>query len=255
MSIIFTTAFKDIKRSTWNSYKRTNQNYYDNFYNLVDTIQYKLIVYLEPDSKAQIINNKVFNDNIIFIDMNDVDTFYRKYLEKDKAIIESDIYKKKIPEHRKNNPEHVFSEYTMITNSKINFIKHTQHLFPTYEYYSWIDFCTFNSNINNIPKNININLLVPKITYSCLNILPTISIEPNYMLGSDTIYFDGSSFIVYNTYVTLLHDLWEKKIIEYQDKMITDDDQNLVLQLYFDNPEIFNIIYNKEWFKLYKHLQ
>jgi hypothetical protein len=30
--------------------------------------------------------------------------------------------------------------------------------------------------------------------------------------------------------------LWENKLIEWQEKYITDDDQNLVLQLYFDNP-------------------
>ena len=79
--------------------------------------------------------------------------------------------------------------------------------------------------------------------------------DPNEMLSSDIIYFDGSSFIVHNTYVNLFHDLWEKKIIEFQEKYISDDDQNLVLQIYFDHPELFNNIYSHEFYKLYKSLQ
>jgi hypothetical protein len=75
------------------------------------------------------------------------------------------------------------------------------------------------------------------------------------MLASDTVYFDGSAFIVHNELVNLFHDLWENKIIEFQENNVTDDDQNLVLQIFFDNPELFNIIHNKEWFKLYKSLQ
>ena len=255
MSIIFTTSFKDINRSNWNIYERSNNMYYNHFYKLAENIPYKLIVYLEQNIMEEITKNKIFNDNIIFIDMNNVDTFYNKYTEKDKLIIESEDYKKKIPQHRKINPEHLYSEYNMINHSKICFVKHTKNIFPNYEYYAWIDFGTFNNDISNIPKNINFNLLKPVITYGLLENLPNISIDPNYMLTSDKIYFQGSTFIVYNTYVNLFHDLWERKIIEFQENNITDDDQNLVLQIYFDNPELFNTIYTKEWFKLYKYLQ
>lgn len=255
MTIIFTTAFKDIKRCKWDYYQRTNDTYYEDFYKLAENIKYKLVVYLEPDIKQQIIKNKNFNDNIIFMDMNNVNTFYNKYLKKDKYIIESEKYNKKIPYHRINNPEHKYSEYNMINHSKINFIKNTKNIFSGYEYYAWIDFGNLNRDIENIPKNIDFDLLVPKITYNCLNYHTYMRPDPNEMLSSDIIYFDGSSFIVHNTYVNLFHDLWEKKIIEFQEKYISDDDQNLVLQIYFDHPELFNNIYSHEFYKLYKSLQ
>ena len=245
MEIIFTTAFKDIHRSQWNHYKRTNANYYDDFYKLAKNIHYKLIVYVETDEPK-------INDNIIFVKINEVDTFYDKYLEKEKEIIESENYKNKIPNHRKFNPEHVYAEYNLINNSKINFVKHTKKLFPNYQYYAWIDFGTFNRNVENIPKNINFELLVPKITYNCFTCLSTNRPDPNDMLASDVIYFQGSTFIVHNEYVNLFHDLWEKKLLEFQEKNITDDDQNVVLQIYFDNPTLFNKVYTNQWYTLYK---
>lgn len=42
---------------------------------------------------------------------------------------------------------------------------------------------------------------------------------------------------------------------KWQNDYICDDDQALVLQLYYDNPSIFNIILDNEWFSLFrKHL-
>ena len=73
MEIIFTTAFKDIQRSKWNDFQRTNANYYNDFYKLAENIHYKLIVYIETDEPK-------INDNIIFVKINEVDTFYDKYL-------------------------------------------------------------------------------------------------------------------------------------------------------------------------------
>jgi hypothetical protein len=84
--------------------------------------------------------------------------------------------------------------------------------------------------------------------------LPPTCPDPNDMLTSDTIYFDGSSFIVPSSYVTLYQDLFEQKIQEFQEKCITDDDQNLVLSIYYDSPHLFQV-YNGRWFSLFKELQ
>ena len=48
--------------------------------------------------------------------------------------------------------------------------------------------------------------------------------------------------------------MYENKIQEWQEKYISDDDQNLVLQLYYDNSELFHIIYNNKWFSLFYSL-
>ena len=149
--IIFTTAYKDINRKKWNCYQRSNEEYIKGFYNLCSYINYKLIVYLEDDIKEIITKGKIFNENIFFISLKDVVTFYDKYLEKDKKIMETKEYQDKIPYYRKANPEHIYSEYNFINHSKVNFIRHTKDLFPDYKFYAWIDFGTMNLEIENIP--------------------------------------------------------------------------------------------------------
>jgi len=253
--IIFTTAYKDINRGNWNNFVRSNKTYIDYFYNLADNIKYKLVVYVECDIKEIMFNEHTFNDNIIFIDMNGVYTFYQKYLEKDKIIINSEIFKGKIPENRKNKPECLYSEYNLINHSKINFVANTKRIFPNYKYYSWIDFGIMNEKIENIPNNIDISLLQNKIIYHCVHPPPTERISEEEMLKSDQVYFLGSAFIVFRDLVEHFENIWEYKIIQWQEQYITDDDQNLILQLYYNCPGLFQKIENTEWFGIYRKLQ
>ena len=75
--IIFVTAFKDINRENWEYFSRGNDTYLNNFLKLAKNIDYLLIVYLEP-SMIEKIKDIQFNNNIIFKNMIDVDTFYYK---------------------------------------------------------------------------------------------------------------------------------------------------------------------------------
>lgn len=255
--IIFVTAFKDINRDKWMTYNVSNGRYVDYFYDLAKTIKYKLVVYVENDIKEFIMNrfNKKFNDNIIFKELTSVNTFFDKFIQKDKIIINSDIYQNKIPDYRKKNPEHIYSEYNLINHSKINFVKHTKNLFPNYLFYAWIDFGRMNERLDNIPKNIDISLLPNnKITYHCVNEPPVDKIDENEMLKSHAVYFLGSSFIVPRDLIESFESLWENKIINWHERWITDDDQNLVLQLYYDTPYLFNKITYADWYGMYRKL-
>jgi hypothetical protein len=80
-NIIFITAFKDIERNNWNDYKRTNEEYYEYFANLTNNIKYNLVVYLDDDIKNILLKKYNFASNIIFKNINDVETFYNKYLD------------------------------------------------------------------------------------------------------------------------------------------------------------------------------
>jgi len=187
--------------------------------------------------------------------MNNVNTFYKKYLEKDKSIIESEMYKNKIPAHRKNNPEHLYSEYNLINHSKINFINYTKNKYPDYKFYAWIDFGSMNYDVINVPKNINFNLVPNKITYKCIKEIPKIIPDANEMLSSDDVYLLGSSFIIYKNLVQVFELIYEKKLTEWYENNISDDDQNLVLQIYKEIPELFHKIYHTEWFGMYHALR
>jgi len=253
--IIFTTAYKDINRIKWDNFKRSNDHYLRGFKNLCSNIPYTLIVYVEEDIKKLITETIQIASNIIFMDITKVDTFYNKYLDIDKEIIQSEAYLKKIPLNRKDCPEHKYSEYNLINHSKINFVNYTKKKFPKYKYYAWIDFGTMNENIDNIPKNIDFTLIPPKITFKCIVNPPQKRPSENEMLASNCIYFLGSSFIIFTDLVEHYEKIYESKLIEWQKKGITDDDQSLILQLYYDNPKLFHIINHSKWFGFYSALK
>lgn len=251
-NILFVTAYKDIDRHLWHIYRRTTDEYIQSFLRLANNIKYKLIVYVENDVRDKLIGEYSFPLNVIFRDFNAVDTFLNKFLCNDKVIIHSETYQNKIPNDRKTNPEHLYSEYNLINHSKINFVNDAQNHYPNYQFYSWIDFGYAKGDevIPNLPKNINVSQLPPKIIYHCIR-LPVNKIDPNMMLRSHDIYLTGSSFIVHSSLVCKLHELWENKIMEWQNMNITDDDQSLILQVYFDRPELFHLVQNNAWFSLF----
>ena len=246
--VLFVTAYKDINRESWQHYVLTNDYYIERFIRLTNNIQYKLIVYVE-DSKMNKLKCYTFKPNIIFKKFEDVDIFLDKYLEKDKEIMTSEIYKSKIPDHRKINPEHIYSEYNLINHSKINFVRHSKNLYPNYRFYSWIDF-GFARETTTVPKNINFPILPEKIIYQVLKI-PEYVIDPNIMLSLDDIYFAGSTFIIHHSLVEIIECLYEKKIQEFQSNYITDDDQNLILQIFYENKHLFCFVENENWQTLY----
>ena len=92
------------------------------------------------------------------------------------------------------------------------------------------------------------------LVYHFIEDPPLQRIDENAMLCSNYVYMLGSSFIVPNNLVENFESIWEKKLIDWQNKYITDDDQNLVLQLYFDNPELFSKIKNEKWYNMYSNL-
>jgi hypothetical protein len=251
--IIFVTAYKDIKRSGWNRFSRTNKEYIDWFYNLAYNITYKLVVYVEDDILKMITEKNMFGDHIIFKNFNSVDTFLNKYLEKENDVISSDIYKSRIHPSRREFPEHCYGEYNLITHSKVNFVKNCKDCFPSYQYYAWIDFGSLNSHIGHIPTNLDLSGLQEKIYCHAFLPLPEKRLDEIEMLSTGDVYILGSGFIAHHSLVEKFESLWEQKIVEWQNKFISDDDQSLAIQLYYDNPHLFGAIHYDLWFGLYPY--
>jgi len=252
--ILFVTAFKDIGREQWSSIQRTNNEYFYKFFLITQTIQHNLVVFIEDNIKKQLLEKYIFLDNVLFFDMNNVDTFYKQFLHSQTKIINSLDYKSKIPIDRKGAPEHNYAEYNLINHSKINFIREAKFLFPNYSFYSWIDF-GFGKSIDHLPTKIsNINSLPRKIIYHNEFDIPETKITPNDMLKEHRIFFIGSSLIIPNELIENFENLWKSKIIELENINVVDDDQNIVYQLYFDNKDMFELIRGKHWFAFYEIL-
>jgi len=254
MSILFVSAFKDINRKSWSSIPRTNEVYVEQFMNLANNISYRMIVFVEPFMK-EILSKKNLKSTIELVDSSLVTTFYDKFIENERKMIASDTYKKKIAVDRKSNPEHWCAEYNMVNHSKINYVAYSKQAYPGYEFYSWLDFGCIRNTIADVPMNINFSKLHKKISYLSLQQPPKIPISANNMIPSHEIYLAGSQFVVHTDLVEQFEKLYEAKLLQWQEETICDDDQNLILQLYFDNRDLFELFPSNKWFTLFsQHL-
>jgi hypothetical protein len=253
--ILFITAYKDIGRSNWITHKRTTDDYLNYFLNILENIEYKLLVFLDDDVKEKILNICSIRENIIFLKLSDVELFYDTYLETQKNVMGSLEFQKKVPIHRfRKHPETWSAKYNLINHSKVNFVRHSKQLYPEYKFYSWIDF-GFVRDCSSLPKKLNVSKFPEKIMYQSFK-TPDLNNRINaiQMLQINEPFIAGSAFIVPNSLVEKFENIYEKKIIQWEENYISDDDQSLVLQLYYENPSLFYLILENEWFSLYKHL-
>ena len=254
-SILFITAYKDIKRSLWEHYTMTNDDYVKSFLNILNFMTYDTIVFVEQHIFDIIMkqSNNTVKSNIKFVNIDNFiqNTFFTTLMERDKAVMNSDIYKNKLAPHRIINPEHLYSEYNLINHSKISFIKQSKAYY-NYDYYAWIDFGYIRNSDLNIPRNINVSVLPKKIMYSCFQYPDSNNrIDPNRLLQLDVILIMGGSFIVPNSLVDIYEGLYEENLIKLYDQYITDDDQNVVVQINYNHPELFHLLKTDKWFNLY----
>lgn len=253
--IIFVTAFIDIGRDKWTHSKRTIDDYFYWFHNLAKTIDYKLIVYVNTEIKTKLFSKYQFKKNIEFIDIDKVDTFLNKYLETEQQILDSEEFKRKIPENRLGIRAETWNgKYNLLNHSKIDFIKYSKKLYPNYKFYSWIDFGYVRDLPENTPNNLNLEKIPNKIIYETFK-LPTCRIDEHEIYKIDETIMKGSGFIVPNNLVEIFHTNYENKLNNWYSRHLCDDDESMVLQLYFDNPELFHIIIDKNWFSVFNHFK
>lgn len=264
--ILFVTAYKDIKRNSWLASSKSNEEYFKNFDRLATKINYDLVVFLEEPYLTALIEKYKHKKNIFFEDLSKVNTFLNQYLDKDLQIIKSKKYKNKIPEHRKNLPEHLYSDYNLINHSKINFVNFANKTYENYNFYSWIDFGMIRqNNLNSIPSNINLKgIPLDKITYQFKLMPPKKRIDPDLILQGlpkavnnivvNGVYVMGSAFICPKDFAPVFEKKWESKLLSFYENDITDDDQSLILQIYYDDPDFFCAKVSANWFNLYNIL-
>lgn len=251
--ILFVTAYKDIGRSNWEYYRRNNDEYIECFLNMANNIEYNLVVFINDDIRQLLVSHGFCpKPNIFFYDLPE-DTFLTKYGQIENDIINSAEYKSKIPTKRQTCPEHWCSEYNLINHSKINFVRSAKDLHPGYDFYSWLDFgCMYH--IEDVPKNSDISQLTKgKIRYIACDQPPESPVSEETMLAYNGVYITGSMFVTDSDFVEEYERLYDKKLQDWHSRGICDDDQSLILQLYFDNPDIFELIY-APWFTLFRQL-
>ena len=260
MSIIFTCAFRDIKRDQWTSqYNRSVDEYVGNFINMARNFPHPLIVYIEPHVQDRInrflaFSNIKLSNSIAFHPLSDVVTFYERYVDREKALMSTPEYQAKIPENRKTNPEHIANGYNAAVHSKVNSLAKTLERYPQFDYYAWIDFGYYKTFCTpaHLPREIDYSKLSPvHITVGVCCRPPEIPITPDEMLATDIIYHHTASFIVPRGMVKELETRYEAKVLALYDQCVADDDQSIFYFLFVDRPQDFRLFQKSGWMTLF----
>jgi hypothetical protein len=249
--MIFTTAYCNIGRDQWGELARSHSKYIEHFNSMISNgFYYPLVVYTHNYVIQEMIASYNYPPNIFFCDISGVDTFLKEpYLSNEKEIMHSPEFQTKIPDCRKGCIEHSHPEYTLLTHSKLCFLKHTRSLFPFSPYFAWIDLgyptksnicgwpvCTFNPN----PNSINTSLLEQKVHIGSKKILGW-KVSEEEMLECNYHAFYAFSFIIHNDIFDEFYRIYVEKLTQWQIKGHSDDEQALLYQVYQENPSVFKI--------------
>ena len=143
MKLLFVTAYKHLGRETWNS-SRSFELYMEYF---------KRIVHLDPivfvdEPHASVIREQTGLQRVFPYD--EQDTFFPKYLERQREILKRDDYKE-FRDYWPNWPSFEHAEYGLVNFSKISLVRRASEMFPDYTHYAWIDF-GYAKNKNCVPS-------------------------------------------------------------------------------------------------------
>jgi hypothetical protein len=243
--ICYVSAFLDLGRENWNSFSRSFEDYFRAFLPLTDLIEKenaKLVLFMDKRYSHRVRELNVKNIILVEIDrefMSEKSGLWKR-IEREKEIVNSEFYKSLVS-HRLTFPENTNAEYTMINHAKIDFVGMAVDMVEE-EYFCWVDFGYFK-NPESIPKRlldigklstntVNYTLINPIDSFDS-NIIYTLRFAPE-KIGGFFFFGDRGSLLEYKK---VYYDIHEK----FQKMGIVDDDQHIVLQCYFNAPDLFTL--------------
>ena len=264
MSLCYVSAFLDLNRDSWTSFKRSFEEYFQSFVPLIDMFRnlvnttYQLIIFIDK-TRSNIVKEYINNlSNVLVIEIDEDYLFKNSVLwqrlPKEMEIMNSESYKNLIP-HRLSYPEHSNPKYTLINHAKIDFINLAMNMCYC-DYFCWVDFGYF-ALPERIPSAfLDINLFdKEKINYTLINPLSIYDKDIYYTLITAPeriggFFFFGNRKVLF-AYQQLYHTIHQ----QLQDMGIVDDDQHIALRCYFTQPELFHLHYLGGWHKALTHFQ
>jgi len=251
--VTIVTAFFDINRSSWDKHSRTSKEYIDSFLNYF-LLDYTMIIFIDLLYLKYITELNYKNKTFIIIDSNFLNENIHawKNIEKDRSIMNSDIYKDFLKERiNLGHPENIYPEYNCINHAKIDFLSFALPFIKT-DFVCWSDFgyhkAILHNNVSLFPTDtfdiskFNTN----KINIFLRNEIKEIDYDPYYTLKYAPEVFTGTFYGLPVNKVREFQELYHKSVDELHNFGISDDDQHVLLRCYYKNPELFELYYSKD---------
>lgn len=259
MSLCIVSAFLDIGREEWSTFRRSTEQYFSHFKPYV-AMNHDMIVFI--DSK-HIESLRVICDNnnhikLIPIDkqwMQDNIYAYRQ-LSREKEIMESDKFKNLV-KHRLLHPECSKPEYNIIQHAKIDFVAHViNNKLSEADYFAWSDFGYFQHS-SRIPKfGLDINKFdLEKINFQAINTLCPSDFNIAFTLTNAPERIGGFFYLGNAKNLLIYQDIYHKICKEFYDMGIVDDDQHIMIQSIIRIPSLFKVWNLGGWHLVYNYFQ
>lgn len=268
-NICIVTAFFDIGRGEWNNeYKRSSNFYLESFlhyldypYNMVCFIDDRYIdTILQYYTKSSYHNKKFIPINEKWLE-NNIHSW--KQIYKDKEILSSDEYKKKIEFRKKiivdlnltipKNyynflPENENPKYNSINHSKIDFIMYSiQNGYIKEDITCWCDFGYFGTQHKNNKETFPTSTLDitkfsnNKITFFLKKNVEKKDLDPNYTLIYAPEVFTGTFWGGPTNLMSKMQELYHNCVEELYSINISDDDQHIYLRCCLKQNDMFDL--------------
>ena len=225
----------------------------DAFLRMAGEIKYPLVVYVEPHIEQMLPQN--LPEHISVLPLSYIHPcFVAKYAKQEQEIINSKEYQALVPASRKGLGEHSDARYNLVNHNKVLMVQDAARRYSGYSHIGWIDFgCVRGEKMRAVvPKDIDLGKLpAAKVLYQCLIQPGSSHYSPREMLSCDEIYFAGSMWVTPVNLAERYAALYDKILRQWHILGVSDDDQNVVYQLFHDHPDMFASIEYPGWFRLY----
>lgn len=257
--LCYVSAFLDIGRSEWRTYKRTTENYIDCFmFNIdmflenIDIINnYEMIVYID-DKYYEILKTKIYEkdfNNLLPIKLIPINENWLnnnlilwKRLEEEQKVMQKEEFKILLGNRKNLYPECWNAKYTLINHSKIDFVCHSIKNYTNADYVCWFDF-GYNETKERLPKRlIDISKLSEdKIIYIMVNPIQEEDLNIYFTLYYARETFGGGFFVGKKHKLLEFQKLYHDIHLLLLKNNICDDDQGLLTQIYAERPNLFKL--------------
>lgn len=247
-SALFISAFYDIGRHTWNDNFKCTPDAYTKYIDQMMSLSQNFCIYL--DGSVYDKYKAKYGDSIQ--PYNSQDTLIPWSIEHESRIMQSQEYQDLL-KHRLHHPEHSRPMYNAVNHNKVHFLKRAAQERPEFTHYIWIDihYLRHNDLPCFIETQVHDKILIGSSKYpeSLKGLSQTDIVTSTYD------HLQGSVYIVPSKLVTTLYDLYTKQLELNYKVNIADDDQGIHLNIYQNNPDLYQILYTAKFgnfFKVYE---
>lgn len=259
MSLCLVSAFLDIGRQDWITFRRPIGQYLANFYPYVN-INHEMIVFMDDvhvETFRQLCGDRK-HITIIPINRDWMREHIHAYrqLPRETEIMESTEFRNLI-KHRLEHPECSKPEYNIMQHAKIDFVAHViNNKLSVAKYYAWTDFGYFQDRSRIPQRNLQINKFdLDKVNFQAISEITPQDFDILYTLTKAPERVGGFFYLGNPEQLLKYQELYHQICKEFHDVGIVDDDQHIMIQSVKAAPSLFKVWNLGGWHLVYNYFQ